>query len=218
MKNRVIKTADGSSTIYVPELDEHYHSVNGAVNESMHVFINPGLKFQQKDNISIFEVGFGTGLNAWLTLLNSAGKNIEYYSIEKYPVERKLLDQIDYFNGFSEIDKEFFNKIHAAEWNTKVAINESFIINKIEEDFKGFNHSEKYDVVYYDAFAPNKQENMWFLDAFQKLYDALNLGGVLVTYCAKGVVKRMLKEVGFTLDMIPGPNGKREMTRAIKKT
>nr|WP_321405464.1 tRNA (5-methylaminomethyl-2-thiouridine)(34)-methyltransferase MnmD [uncultured Carboxylicivirga sp.] len=207
-------SADGSHTLYVPELEEHYHSVNGAINESMHVFIEPNLRFSTKEQVSILEIGFGTGLNAFLTGLNQGNKCIFYHSLEKYPIAEELALRLNYCANPEE--QLFFEKMHLAAWQEESEITQHFTLLKDETDLISATFNRKYDLVYFDAFAPEKQPEMWAPEIFQKIYDAMNDGGILTTYCAKGVVRRTLQACGFTVERLPGPKGKREMLRAVK--
>ena len=216
-KKEILKTTDGSNTIYIPEMDETYHSHHGALAESKHIFIETGLKHIDKKIINVFEVGFGTGLNAILTCLAADDKRINYDTIELYPVSADLIDQVEYKALFEVDEQALFSKLHDCKWEEKVSITDQFNIHKIEADFTKFNYQSKYDLIYFDAFAPNKQEEMWTEELLQKLYHACNEGAVLVTYCVRGTVKRALKKVGFQIKKMPGPvYGKREMLRAIK--
>jgi tRNA U34 5-methylaminomethyl-2-thiouridine-forming methyltransferase MnmC len=216
-KKEILKTTDGSNTIYIPEMDETYHSHHGALAESKHIFIKTGLKHIDKKIINVFEVGFGTGLNAILTCLAGDDKRINYDTIELYPVSADLIDQVEYKALFKGDEQALFSQIHDCKWEEKVSITDQFNIHKIEADFTNYNYQSKYDLIYFDAFAPNKQEEMWTEELLQKLYDACNEGAVLVTYCVRGTVKRALKKVGFQIKKMPGPvDGKREMLRAIK--
>ena len=214
--NSIKKTSDGSSTIFVEELNEHYHSIHGAYNEAIHVFIKSGIEYYNQKDIKIFEVGFGTGLNACLSAEHAKENNIniEYHSIEKYPVEQELIQQLNY----PEIvgNQEIFNKIHSVNWNQCEEVHELFSLKKIQNDLKSFSCEEQFDIIYFDAFAPEKQENMWSIEVFKKMIEILKRDGVLVTYCAKGSIRRRMVEVGFKVDRIPGPPGKREMLRATK--
>lgn len=214
---KVIKTGDGSTTIYLEHLDEQYHSLHGAVNESNHVFINHGLQYvaESKQEISILEMGFGTGLNALLTLLNSEGLKVNYTSLEKFPIEEEVIAQLDFW-GDDQKAKEDFGQLHQAKWNTTQQITSAFSLNKLHVGLEEFEPKHKFDLIYYDAFAPKVQPELWTVDIFRKCFDLLNENGILVTYCAQGQVKRNMKEVGFKVEALPGPPGKREMTRAIK--
>lgn len=214
--NSIKKTSDGSSTIFVEELNEHYHSIHGAYNEALHVFIKSGIEYYQKKTIKIFEVGFGTGLNAYLSAKYSMKNDIiiEYQSIEKYPVEEKLILQLNY----PEIvgNQNLFDKIHLTRWNQCDKVHELFRLKKIQGDLKNYSIKEQFDIIFFDAFAPEKQEKMWTKEIFIKMIDILKPNGILVTYCAKGSIRRRMVEVGFKVDRIPGPPGKREMLRATK--
>ena len=218
MRTEIIKTNDGSNSLYVPELDEHYHSVYGAVQESMHVYINNGFNFCSVNPISILEIGFGTGLNAFLTYLESKKTNriVNYTTIELYPIEDDVVSQLNYPEFINNDEKDFFYDIHDAEWDCKTAINDAFTINKINQDVVLYQPIEYFDLIYFDAFAPEKQSELWTVAIFDKLYKHLNNNGILITYSAKGIVKRALREVGFIVKRLPGPPGKWEMLRAIK--
>ncbi|WP_029904450.1 tRNA (5-methylaminomethyl-2-thiouridine)(34)-methyltransferase MnmD [Prevotella sp. 10(H)] len=216
-------TADGSHTLFIPELDEHYHSVNGAVQESTHVFIEAGLKHCLKDKIHIFEVGFGTGLNAFLTLsaTRNLSKKIYYTAIEAYPLAEAVISQLNYANSCNPQEKELYHKLHSADWNKEIEITDNFYLKKIQSDFTNFDFkkiTDKIDLIYFDAFAPDKQPDMWTQEIFDKLYTVSADDCILVTYCAKGVVRRMMQHPGYSTERLPGPPGKREMLRAVKHT
>ncbi len=211
-----LKTSDdGSHTLYVPELDEHYHSTNGAYSESVHVFIKPNLLYTSKKNISILEIGFGTGLNTFLTALNQNDKTIFYHSLEKYPIEDDVAEQLNYSSNESEY--ALFTKMHQLPWQTNGTLKDGFTLLKDKCDLTNTVFKHKYDLVYFDAFAPEKQPEMWDPTLFQKIYDAMYNDGILTTYCAKGVVRRTMQACGFEVERLPGPKGKREMLRATKK-
>ena len=215
----MVKTGDGSHTIYNTALNEHYHSVHGAVNESTHVFINAGLKeiVTHKKNISILEVGLGTGLNLLLTLSffqsNREGLQIGYTALEPFPPGEEFINALNYTRFF---DAAFFQQIHECDFNTQETLLAGFIFEKVNQKLQGIDFIKTFDLIYYDAFAPLVQPEMWNEDVFKKLFDCLNQDGILVTYCAKGEVKRTLKKVGFKVESLPGPPGKREMIRARK--
>ena len=221
------QTADGSYTLYVPELDEHYHSVKGALTESQHIFIEMGLKHSPVSEPHILEIGLGTGLNAFLTLLSAeeTRRKVHYTGIERYPLAEETLKQLDYPHLIGKQHEEDYYAIHRAPWDTETAVSPWFTLHKIEGDFtRLFNQVERsrpavprYDIIYFDAFAPEKQPEMWEQSLFDTLYKVLNDGGILTTYCAKGVVRRMLQTAGFTVERLPGPpGGKREILRATK--
>lgn len=213
------QTADGSFTLYVPELDEHYHSVKGALTESQHIFIDMGLKHSQVTNPYILEIGLGTGLNCFLTYLTSkeTGQAIHYTGIERFPLSEEVIDQLDYATLIGKGEKEIYQAIHQAAWNKEVLLSPHFSLHKIEGDFTQYSFLGKYDLIYFDAFAPEKQPEMWEQPLFDMLYELLNPGGILTTYCAKGVVRRMLQAAGFTVERLAGPpGGKREILRATK--
>lgn len=216
----LVKTADGSDTLFVKELGEHYHSTFGAVQESKHIFIGAGLRSCDKDPLIVFEVGFGTGLNAYLTLLESikTKQTIRYISVEKYPLAAKIWTNLNYPLLVPGGDEEIFNRIHEAGWNEQVAITSNFSIQKISSDFYELEYSELplFDLIYFDAFSPDKQPELWETSVFRRLSDQCAPGGKIVTYCAKGVVRRSLNEVGFITERIPGPPGKREMLRGTR--
>jgi len=219
MKREIQLTADGSHTLFIPEMDEHYHSVNGAIQESRHVFIEAGLKQLEKDSLRILEIGFGTGLNAFLTLqeiIEHPHKTIEYYSTELYPLELSVIHELNYGGLIAAEHKELFYALHEVEWDTDVKINNNFTIHKITGDNNICPLPYSIDLIFFDAFAPDKQPEMWSQSIFNKLYNLTNEGGVLTTYCAKGEVRRMMKEAGYSVERIPGPPGKREMLRARK--
>jgi len=218
----IITTQDGSHSIYSEQFGEAYHSKYGALQESQHVFIEAGLKHyieQNPDtqNIHIFEMGFGTGLNALLSLeqSNILEKHIFYTAIEAFPIENwKELNHPSLIQN-DDSNNDIFVKMHNASWNENTEISNHFTLKKIKGKLEEVEFTDKFDIIYYDAFAPAAQEHLWTIEIFQKLYKAMNKGGILTTYCAKGYVKRNLKAAGFTIQSIPGPIGKREMTRAV---
>jgi tRNA U34 5-methylaminomethyl-2-thiouridine-forming methyltransferase MnmC len=221
LRREIKLTEDGSKTLHIPDWNENYHSSHGAVQEAKHVFLKYGLdeKINQEE-VSIFEVGFGTGLNAILTYEHSHKKSvhINYDSIEAYPVTQEEIEMLSYETLFEDdLIIEIYKRIHEVDWNNSEEITPTFSLHKIHQKLEDYTfESGVYDVIYFDAFGPRVQEGMWSIDHFEKLYKALKPGGIFVTYCAKGQVKRDLKSVGFLVESLPGPPGKREMTRGRK--
>lgn len=206
------RSADGSLTIWVPKLDEHYHSIHGALTESQHVFIDAGLNAIQKNEIHLLEVGLGTALNARLTCEQRNKKQIHYLALEKFPLNKEEIQKVREKGSHKEAE------ILSIQPGQSVELEPGFTFELSTIDLKVFNKSQPtFDLVYFDAFAPSAQPDLWTQEVFQSLYDAMNLGGILVTYCAKGSVKRTLKKVGFQIEALPGPPRKREMTRAWKR-
>lgn len=213
------QTADGSYTLYVPELDEHYHSVKGALTESKHIFIDMGLKHSSVTSPHILEIGLGTGLNCVLTLLEAkeSQRHVYYTGIERYPLNEEIIRKLNYPSIIGKECEEDYFAIHQAPWEEDVCLSPWFTLHKMEGDFIHYSFEQKYDIIYFDAFAPEKQPEMWEQSLFDNLYQVLNEGGILTTYCAKGVVRRMLQTAGFKVERLPGPpGGKREILRAIK--
>ena len=215
----VRQTRDGSYTIFIPELDENYHSFHGAIQESQHVFINQGLNQSDNKNLDVFEVGFGVGLNALLTYRQTERKNIfiNYTSIEAYPLDSKIVEV--YLSNFeNKDDLDLMKKMHLAEWGSAIQLSNNFNFRKVKSELQLFEvNQESFDIIYYDAFGPRAQPEMWTSELFSKMFDLLRNNGLLVTYCAKGQVKRDLKTVGFEVETCQGPPGKREMVRAWKR-
>ncbi len=217
MKRIVEETQDGSATLFVPELDEHYHSTKGALTESRHIFIEMGLKASGALSPRILEVGFGTGLNAFLTLQYAEEKQrtIHYTGIELYPLSWEEVAALNYSRD------PLFKSIHDAPWDGDIALAPHSVLRKVHADVNQYIEEcadpAGYDVVYFDAFAPEKQPEMWSEQLFSSIYKQLNPEGILTTYCAKGVIRRLLQKVGFQVERLPGPpGGKREILRGTK--
>lgn len=213
------ETADGSMTLYRKDLDEHYHSVRGALAESLHVYLGLGWRAAplEEGRVRVFEVGFGTGLNAALTAREALGAGIptEYISVELYPLS-PAVSSLCIGRQPRELAGEL-RKVNDARWDADVVINDCFTLRKIEADLLTMTLPENIGAVYFDAFAPEKQPALWSPEIFRRLHRAMIPGGVLVTYCAKGAVRRMLQSVGFRVERLPGPpGGKREVLRAVK--
>jgi len=222
MEIKIVETEDGSHSLYIKELDEGYHSMFGAVNESNHVFINAGLNHLSNTlkEINLLEIGFGTGLNAFLTMLECEKKQIKvnYYSIEPYPLPSVIYGQLNYPEILGRKDtRQFFISLHKCEWNTPLNLNKYFLLNKMKEKLESIKLPlDFYNLVYFDAFAPDVNPELWTQNIFEKIYSYMRAGSIFVTYSAKGTVRRNLQEAGFKVERIPGPKGKREMMRAIK--
>ena len=223
MERKIILTKDGSHTVSVPELNVTYHSVHGALQESKHVFIEAGLKHFLLQNNSmplyIFEMGFGTGLNALLTLAEAASRKTEvfYECVEMFPLDRTYIRRINYtsIDTLSVFTKEF-NLLHTCNWETVTNIHPCFTLLKRRDSLINLSTDKLFNLIYYDAFAPAAQPELWTQEIFVKLFALLYPGGLLVTYCSKGDVRRALQAAGFRVEKIPGPPGKREMIRAVK--
>ena len=212
-------TKDGSSTLYSARFDEHYHSLHGAIQESAHVFIQMGLQMAlaEKKQLSILEIGFGTGLNALLTLLKVPHISVYYQAIEAYPLRGEEIAQLNYGIqiGNSEADSRM-SEFHNAPWEIDVTISPNFILHKSESRLENFDSASTFGLIYFDAFAPNTQPELWTVEIFSKIFTFCEPGAILVTYSSKGSVRRALKQVGFDVEKVPGPPGKREMLRAIR--
>ena len=217
MKREIIITSDGSTTIHLPDWNEQYHSKHGAIQEAYHVFIKHGLhQFAQADEVNVLEIGFGTGLNCFITYLEHQQK-INYVGVEAYPVAEEEVKKLNYVSELkAEKYQSVFNEMHAVSWEQKHIISESFSLTKRQQFFKDISDEEVFNLVYFDAFGARVQPELWTEEIFKKMFDALKLNGVLVTYAAKGSVRRAMQAVGFTVERLPGPPGKREMLRAVK--
>lgn len=255
----LLETRDHSHTLYVPELDETYHSRNGAVEEAMYVYIGRGLRdwvgggrlvgpqstvdggegreeqsvlhqshlSSQSEitpsqsaihPVSVLEIGFGTGLNAWLTALECAslGVSCVYHTIEAFPLDAALVDSLNYTEAASDENKQIFNDLHRAEWNTAITITDLFTLQKEHVQLQEYQPKTTFDIIYFDAFAPEKQPELWTEEIFTKLFNSLSQGGVIVTYSAKGDIKRLWRKIGIEVERLPGPPMKRHMLRGRK--
>ncbi|MEG1749649.1 MAG: tRNA (5-methylaminomethyl-2-thiouridine)(34)-methyltransferase MnmD [Tannerellaceae bacterium] len=219
MERELQFTADGSHTLFIPEMDEHYHSVNGAVQESRHIFIGAGLREHPASSLRVLEVGFGTGLNAFLTLLEveaNGQRLVDYHTVELYPLGLDLIDKLNYGALICPEKQELFRSLHTAAWDCSVPITPRFTLHKIEGDSNRVPLPEQVDLIYFDAFAPEKQPDMWTEVLFNRLFALASPGCIIVTYCAKGVVRRMMQSAGFLMERLPGPPGKRHILRGRK--
>ena len=214
------QTADGSYTLYNSELNEHYHSIHGANTESLHVFIQNGLVYLLPNMISnqmnILEVGFGTGLNCFLTinylLENQLNIKLFYHALEPFPVDKKLIHKLN-----KKFQHKLFSKIQDVKWNMNQTIEDGLVINKSSIMIQHLKPKNKYDLVYFDAFGPRVEDKLWDISVLKLIFHLMNRNGIFVTYCAKGQVRRDLEQIGFIVERLPGPPGKREMLRATKK-
>lgn len=208
------KTDDGSQTLWSADYKETYHSIYGAETESTHVFIEAGLKQSQANPLYVFEMGFGTGLNALLTLKESLSQNLKiiYHAVELHPVLPAVYSKLEVEREYRDV----FLKMHQAEWNKEVQVTPNFVLKKIHESLNNWQTNELYNVIYFDAFSPETQPDLWTQKIFEKMFHILKPGGILTTYCAKGIVRRNMIASGFKTERLPGPPGKREMLRARK--
>jgi len=222
MERKIITTKDGSHSIAVPEMNVTYHSIHGAIQESMHVFIEAGFRsdyFRQKESNSILEVGFGTGLNALLTAIEAekTEKSIYYLALEPFSISVEQVHLLNYCELLNRKDlQEDFIRMHQCEWNKSMAVTENLLMHKSNSTLQTFRHPTKFDLIYFDAFAPAAQPELWTKDIFEKLFRMMNDQGILVTYCSKGDVRRAMQSAGFIVEKLPGPPRKREMIRASR--
>ena len=220
MERKIIITEDGSNSISIPELNVTYHSVHGAILESKHIFIEKGLLYQINQStskqINIFEMGFGTGLNALLTLIESEKLNrkIYYETIELFPVENSQIKLLNYCELLQRNDlQKTFEQLHHCDWEKEIKISETFYLHKTKETLQNYKTSAPRNLIYFDAFDPNAQPELWTEEIFKKMFSMLEPGGLLVTYSSKGTVRRAMRSAGFIVEKLPGPPGKREIIR-----
>lgn len=219
MLQNLFETEDGSHSIIVPEWNVTYHSKYGAIQESQHIFIESGLKplLEKNNSISIFELGFGTGLNALLTLIATTMPPVKVYyeAAETDPLDRDIAFSLNYTSALQRPDMHSqFIQLHQSPWNSPQTISDNFCLNKRKEDITDIILTATFDLIYFDAFDPAAQPGLWTTGIFKKLYDVMHEGGVLVTYSCKGTVRRAMQEAGFIVEKIPGPKGKKEIVRA----
>jgi len=222
MKRKIIVTADGSKTIQIEDWNEQYHSIHGAVQEAYHVFIKSGFwqVEEEEHQVRILEMGFGTGLNALITMHEAEKRDVsvEYVGIERYPVSPEEAFQLEYPKMLKWSGSEaMYHKMHKVSWENTHQLTPNFSLEKCQKDFFEVNQSSLFNLVYFDAFGARVQPELWTAALFEKMFRALKPNGILVTYSAKGSVRRALQEVGFVVERLPGPPGKREMLRATKK-
>ncbi len=222
MERKVVLTQDGSSSLFVPQFNQCYHSIHGAIQESEHIFIHHGLNadiLSDRQELHIFEMGFGTGLNALLTMLHQNDRKIYYTAVEKYPLEQAEIQSLNYVQQLSEYEsvQDFFSLLHQAPFDKEVAVTPQFSILKLNTSLLDVSLSRNgYNLVYFDAFSPDMQPELWSEEVFLQLYQSMTNNSILLTYSTKGIVKRALRTAGFTIEKLPGPAGKREILRAKK--
>lgn len=219
MKREIITTADGSKTIQIKDWDVQYHSKHGAIQEAYHVFIKNGLQLFSETKINILEIGFGTGLNCLITLKESENLELDifYKGIEAYPISKEEHEQLNYISELKAHSLNGqFNLMHKAPWEEKIKISSNFDLWKEKKDFKHIDEDNLFNLIYFDAFGARVQPELWTVPIFKNMFKALHSGGYLVTYAAKGSVRRAMQEVGFRVERLPGPPGKREMLRGQK--
>ena len=219
MKSKLVITNDGSHSIFNPEVNETYHSKHGAIVEAEYIFIRHGFSALNKKNLTILEIGFGTGLNALLTLQKATQKKVtvNYHTMELYPVNKDKYKKLN-FTDLIGMEKDDLLDLHQSEWEKECQITDYFKLTKSKTSLENYTSKTKFDIIYFDAFSPEKQPELWTDIIFKKMHEYLKEDGFLVTYCAKGVVKRTMKAVGFEIVVLDGPPGKRQMTRANKST
>ena len=219
MKREIIITSDGSTSIHLPEWEESYHSKHGAIQEAQHVFIKNGLSLCKGQSVSVLEIGFGTGLNAFITFIESQKSNqkIDYVGVEGYPISAEEVVQMNYVNQLNANQfKSEFKMMHTSDWEKNVTISEHFRLTKRKQLFNEINDKNQFDIIYFDAFGYRVQPELWSVEIFAKMFEALKEGGILVTYACRGPIKNAMKEAGFQIEKLAGPPGKREMLRGWK--
>jgi tRNA U34 5-methylaminomethyl-2-thiouridine-forming methyltransferase MnmC len=223
VEREIIYTKDGSHSIRIPEINVTYHSIHGAIQESKHVFIEAGFypsgRSKRPDGLGIFEVGFGTGLNVLLTIIESEKQDVKVYyeTIEPHPITLEEAKILNYCGVLEREDRQkTFERLHECDWDEEIRIQSNFSFLKRRNDLLNIGISETFDLIYFDAFDPNVQPELWTQEIFKKMFSMLRPRGILTTYSSKGTVRRAMQAAGFAVEKIPGPTGKREIVRAFK--
>ena len=218
LKREVIQTNDGSTTIHLPEWNESYHSKHGAIQEAYHVFIKNGLSLFEENPISVLEIGFGTGLNCFITYLESKKNNqaIDYFGVEAYPVALAEAMQMNYPTAIDKNQTAIFQQMHESNWEQKIVLSDNFKLTKHKQFFQEIEDVAAFDLIYFDAFGFRVQPELWSEEIFAAMYKALKSNGVLVTYACRTSIKNAMLSAGFSVEKLPGAPGKREMLRATK--
>ena len=220
MKRTVITTSDGSSTLKVEDWGETYHSVHGAIQEALHVYIKNGFERLDIGDYRILEMGFGTGLNALLTFINAEqlGKKVVYHGVEGFPLSVSEVEGLNYTSDGNMPEFEgVFKSLHRLDWEKEIDITDFFRIKKTESQFEDLHLNQEYDLIYFDVFGYPYQPELWTEAIFERMYASLNKNGLLVTYACRGIIKHAMKQVGFEIEVCAGPPGKREMLLAWKR-
>ena len=219
-ETKIIVTGDGSYSLYLPHLNETYHSSHGALTESKHVFIEAGLEYMRKEqgaqSFKVLEIGFGTGLNVLLSqaFAQTHQLPVQFTSLEPFPLTPEIYEQLNYAQDMDDWATDAFLKLHQAPWDKALALTNHFTLHKVEARLEAYETDERFDVVFFDAFAPSKQAELWEYEILEKTVGLMAANAVLVTYCAKGQFKRDLAALGMEVETLPGPPGKKEMVRA----
>lgn len=219
MKREIIQTKDGSTSIFIPEWNESYHSKHGAIQEAYHVFIKNGFSLFEAKPVSILEIGFGTGLNAFITSLEAEknNKQVNYVGVEAFPISSDEIASMNFVTLIDANKSNVFKQIHQCDWETENKIHPDFALTKRKQFFQDIDDKESFDLIYFDAFGFDVQPELWSTVIFIKMYNALKYNGLLVTYACRTSIKNAMKEAGFQVEKLPGAPGKREMLRAIKR-
>lgn len=219
MKRKIIQTADGSSSLLIEDWGETYHSRHGAIQEAKHVFIQNGLSLIKEQSVAVLEIGFGTGLNAFITFLEAEERKlkIDYVGVEAYPILKEEADKLNYVSQLqaNQYDAQF-KLMHASQWGVNTVISEQFSLTKRQQYFNEIDDNNRFELIYFDAFGFQYQPELWSVEIFRKMFEALKPNGILVTYACRSTIKRAMQEAGFSTKKLAGPPGKREMLKAEK--